>query len=281
MHSRVMSGARPEIFNIKIRQRDRDLPSPLPSPEPFHMPHGNPTIENLTKSKNACMPTEITLKHGDQFLDTGLMYGNTETYVIPLKPLTLSKTDIRRWMLAAPLIMEESDPMLKGKMIETGRENNWKLPSDLTTTKEFLAWVVLISSSVIYGGLHMLAWNAPFQTKTEQILWRISSPTMMVYGVLLRGFDLWDTYRYGNTGVKLPVKWNGNEKRDFAPFVAKVLMGVIYLFQNFLVVVVSCATLLYLLARIYLVVECFLSLFYSPPGLFRQPNWGPYFPHIS
>lgn len=104
---------------------------------------------------------------------------------------------------------------------------------------------------------------------------------MMVYGVLLRGFDLWDTYRYGNTGVKLPVKWNGNEKRDFAPFVAKVLMGVIYLFQNFLVVVVSCATLLYLLARIYLVVECFLSLFYSPPGLFRQPNWGPYFPHIS
>jgi hypothetical protein len=80
---------------------------------------------------------------------------------------------------------EESDPIPQGSKIKSGRKSNWKLPGDLTTTREFLAWVVLISSSVIYGGLHMLAWNASFQTKTEQILWRISAPTVMGYGVAI------------------------------------------------------------------------------------------------
>lgn len=171
---------------------------------------------------------------------------------MPLKPLTLSKPDIRRWILAAPLIMTTSEPMRKKSMIKFGRETNWKLPSNLTTIRVFLAWVVLISPSVIYGGLHMLAWNAPFQTKTEQILWRISAPTMMGYGVLICGIELWDNVRQGI---------------NYATY--------------FWMALIFCATLLYLLARVYLVVECFLSLFHSQPGLFRQPNWGPYFPHIS
>ena len=135
----------------------------------------------------------------------------------------------------------------------------------------------------------MLAWYAPFQTKTEQILWRMSTPTMMGYGVLIWGFDLWNischrtyfgTYYYAGK-LKLLFKPSENEEREFPHFVAKALMGVIHLFHNFLVVIVSCATLLYLLARVYLVVERFLSLFHSPPGLFRQPKCGPYFPQIS
>ena len=40
------------------------------------------------------------------------------------------------------------------------------------------------------------------------------------------------------------------------------------------------ASLLYITARTFLVVECFLSLFHSPPGVFRQPVWSVYFPHL-
>ena len=128
MHSwNITSGGRPETYDITIRQRDR--PSSLPPPESFHIPQGNSTIENLSKSKNVRMPTKITLKDGDQFLDRGLFYGNIiknniRSRTTFLKPLTLSKTDNRRWILAAPLITEGSDSMLEESMITSGRENN-------------------------------------------------------------------------------------------------------------------------------------------------------------
>jgi hypothetical protein len=275
---------------LKVTHRKGDLTAFLSSPESLHMPQGTPPEENLTKSKNDLVPTEITLIDDEEFLDTGLFYGLPQSLLpryISLKPLTLSRIDIRRWSLAAPLIMKVFDPMSRGGMIKPGRKKNWKLPSFRTTARQFLAWVVLISSSVIYGGLHMLAWNASFQTKTEKILWRISAPTMMGYGVLICGFALWNKPRpiahwgtYYHDGMRV-MNLHGNEEKGFPHFVAEVLVGPLYLFHNFLVAVVSCGTLLYLLARVYLVVECFLSLFHSPPGLFRQPNWGPYFPHMS
>lgn len=65
------------------------------------------------------------------------------------------------------------------------------------------------------------------------------------------------------------------------PLLAKALVAVFVLFYHLFLVVTLCASLLYLLARVFLIVECFLSFFHAPPGLFRQPNWGPYFPHIS
>lgn len=93
-----------EIF--KVTRRKGDLTAFLTSPDSLHMPHSTPPRENLTKSKNDQILTEITLKDGEEFLDTGLFYGHIRQYVLPsympLKPLTLSKIDIRRWILAAP-----------------------------------------------------------------------------------------------------------------------------------------------------------------------------------
>ena len=37
----------------------------------------------------------------------------------------------------------------------------------------------------------------------------------------------------------------------------------------------------YLLARAYLVVECFINVFHLPAGVFNTPEWSTYFPHIS
>lgn len=138
---------------------------------------------------------------------------------------------------SSSLIMTNSEPRRKRCMIKKGRKSNWKSPSNLTTTREFLAWFVLISSSVIYGGLHMLAWNAPFQTKTEQALWRISAPTMMGYGVLIYGFVLWDRLRqetsfdpFLNSGVRLKPPPTLRE-RKISPSVARALTRLCYFFH--------------------------------------------------
>ena len=37
----------------------------------------------------------------------------------------------------------------------------------------------------------------------------------------------------------------------------------------------------YVLARAYLVVECFINVFHLPAGAFATPEWSAYFPHIS
>jgi len=71
---------------MKVTRRNGELIAFLTSPDSLHMPHS-------TKSKNDQIPTEITLKHGEEFLNTGLFYGRI--WGILLKPLTLSKTGIR------------------------------------------------------------------------------------------------------------------------------------------------------------------------------------------
>ncbi len=170
-------------------------------------------------------------------------------------------------------------------MIKSSRENNWRFPLNVTTTRQFLAWVVLISSTVIYGGLHMLAWNAPFQMKTEHILRRISAPTMMGYGVLVYGFVLCDRLLQEtsfdtliHSGMRLKLLPTQRE-RDYSPTVARASTGLCYFFHIFSGYVIYCTKLLYLLARFYLALVCFLILFHLLAGLFRQPNWGHIF-HI-
>jgi hypothetical protein len=75
---------------------------------------------------------------------------------------------------------------------------NWELPSDQTTKNKIFVWIVLVLSTVVYGGLHMLAWDTPFRTRTEQFLRRISAPTLMGHGSL---FVAYGTF----------IEWNDRE----------------------------------------------------------------------
>ena len=155
-------------------------------PGPLGTHHDLQSGQDLVKINNDPLPTEVILNKGEELLDTGLCYPNFDYYS---EPLILSTIDIRRWILAAPFLKEGLfQNVMNSNFIEFhSRSSNWKLPSNLTAASKILAWAVLISSSVIYGGLHMLAWNAPFRTEIEQILWRISAPTLMGYSFLFVG----------------------------------------------------------------------------------------------
>ena len=39
--------------------------------------------------------------------------------------------------------------------------------------------------------------------------------------------------------------------------------------------------LVYVVARVYLVVECFINLAYLHDSVYEMPSWSQYFPHIS
>ena len=107
-----------------------------------------------------------------------------------------------------------------------------------------------IAVALIYGGLHALAWFAHFDSPTQQLLWRISAC------VVMSGFPV------------------------------LILSAIVMSTENFTIGTLSsirmCLLLLvYILARVYLVVECFINLSHLPAGVYDVPNWSAYFPHIA
>lgn len=127
---------------------------------------------------------------------------------------------------------------------------------------------LLIAASALYGGLHLVAWSAPFPSYTQRLLWRISAVIVtasgLPIGVLFVAF--------------------GNVTKTAHMIHRRTVWMTIFWIMLHLTVIPALAFLLlgiYVVARAYLLVECFISLAYSPPGVFSVPNWAAYVPHIS
>ncbi|KAK6503434.1 hypothetical protein TWF481_008452 [Arthrobotrys musiformis] len=105
---------------------------------------------------------------------------------------------------------------------------------------------------MIFGGLHILAWDSIYHTRVEQICWRVSSIVVTVipfiaFASTMLGFKMEDVYpRY---------------QRLHGPF----FIGL---------------AIIYMIARLFLMVEMFISLAYLPPEAFKTtwagllPHWG-------
>ena len=160
---------------------------------------------------------------------------------------------------------------------ELGAQDETSFPAVLTSRikdrakmgvlfKEYSIALSFGAAASLYGGLHATAWFSHFNSSTEQLLWRISSSVVM--GGIPVGFLLF--LLYDQCQRKL---YEGKP-----PFlVSRLLLTLIYLVGLALVVAVAA----YLLARTYLVVECFLNLSHLSAEVFDIPSWAAYFPHIS
>jgi len=108
--------------------------------------------------------------------------------------------------------------------------------------------------SVIFGGIHVAAWNLSFPTPIEQILWRTASimstallPIMYILFlldyVLLRYRSGWTFFKYRKS--------------------LNIIIGG-----------------LYVIARLFLLVEIFRTLFYLPEDAYIT-TWASSIPHVS
>jgi hypothetical protein len=119
----------------------------------------------------------------------------------------------------------------------------------------------------VYGGLHLSAWNAPFPTTAQRYLWHLSGLVLISSGpvMILR------------LGIEhLTKKWGfldgSNSCRCCLAKCPIALLWYIALFLGYGI---------YILARVYLVVECFVMLCYLPDGVYSVPSWTQYLPHIG
>jgi hypothetical protein len=125
--------------------------------------------------------------------------------------------------------------------------------------------VAFVLAGCFYGGIHAIAWNYPFTGHSQRLLWQLSAittvspcPALVAYGMTLKALMVIDT-KYFSVDDSWTMAW-----------IVLTFVALIFLYL-----------LLYVLARLYLVVECFISLAYLPPVVFTQPHWVYYFPHMS
>jgi len=116
---------------------------------------------------------------------------------------------------------------------------------------------------IMFGGIHCIAWAFHFPSRTEHILWRISA-------VSVAGVPLLVTFT-----VKSFIVYVGSDSG-----VLKFLAGALKLLAKVLVVFIIPSVLLYVSARLTLLVLPFMSLRSLPPDAYRTAGWTSFIPHI-
>ncbi|KAL1798316.1 hypothetical protein ACET3X_002353 [Alternaria dauci] len=130
---------------------------------------------------------------------------------------------------------------------------------------ETLSGVVVVATlaiaGFIYGGVHLAAWNTMFRTKMEEYLWKISAISLAASGPM------------GVCVIFIFRSWNIEREDDMS-------LGR-FLLTSLLMFILPAVGVVYVVARVYLIVESFLNLTYLEASIFVVPNWLQYFPHIT
>jgi hypothetical protein len=164
------------------------------------------------------------------------------------------------------------------EMQETLEKSHWNLDPALEnvlwlfdTEGKLPEWLAMSAAAFAYGGLHLLAWNAPFHAPIYGLLWKISGITTasLIASPIL---ELLAGLFYYLFDPDLDYHWEpGSMPPNCLALIGWMLTSLV--------------TLLfppaYGLARVYLVVESFLSLAYLPESVLVTPNFSLYFPHVG
>ena len=141
---------------------------------------------------------------------------------------------------------------------------NWATENLLRDMSGFVMGMVVWSASMAYGGLHATAWNGHFPSRIEMWLWRASSIciagsglTWILINMLARTFEGFKAY------------W-GRVESLRAHWTSLVGLGSL----------ATLCGLAYLLARIFLIVEAFISLRKLPAAAFETLQWTELVPHL-
>ncbi len=138
-------------------------------------------------------------------------------------------------------------------------------PPPPTGTEATIVWAV----SVVHAALHVLCWSFPFPTATERILWRISSLvllTVMAVGGLVPVLSTrpWFDFSFSMLWI-----WVREARR-------KTLAR-----RWFFSVVVDSAYVLYILARLVILVWIFIAFRDMPEDVYFEVSWTSFWPHVS
>jgi hypothetical protein len=136
------------------------------------------------------------------------------------------------------------------------------------STSDIIFTAGICAAAALYGCIHLLAWNGPFATMREQWMWRIACliiATPVIAGLILIVIE--QSERILRT-VLTYIKANS--------YVTRRLND--YLIYHPAVILFATYSLVYVAARAYVIVECFINLARLPPEVYKEPAWSRYVP---
>lgn len=118
--------------------------------------------------------------------------------------------------------------------------------------------IILISTFLVYGGIHLLAWKYNFQTNAEELLWRIAAITTASSGLILVLSKIADFL---------------NDEFDLGGGSINAFHVAVYVTFMLLIGFEG-------VARSFLIVESFRALPNSPSSVYEIPRWTAYLPYL-
>ncbi|MCJ1268560.1 hypothetical protein MMC22_008448 [Lobaria immixta] len=130
----------------------------------------------------------------------------------------------------------------------------------------------------LYGGLHLLAWDALFGSDAEQLLWRASCLLLVMSGcIIILGIPMGLSFNL----LRFISSLTDESSSKLAAGLFSLLgFGWDFLLMPLRINMGICA-LAYIPARAFLIAESCIQLARLPPGAYYTPQWSKYYPHIS
>ena len=153
----------------------------------------------------------------------------------------------------------------------------------------FLVITLLGCVSSAYAAIHLALWTYRFPTTAEDHLWKICGITLA--SALPIGSSIVLVMFFSSLFAAISEKRrkpdSGRSTLENSARKSKWSRPRIWMYRALVVTLVAvvftivlCWTLLYVFARVFLVVESFISLRRSPQGVFDKVGWAQYFPHL-
>ena len=169
-------------------------------------------------------------------------------------PREIQESDNKKLQWVEPIVEELVDDYI----------GNWATEELLRDMSGFVMGMIVWFASMAYGGLHATAWNGHFPSDVEMWLWRASSICIAGSGLVWIMINL---LAHTSTGFK--AYW-GRVESLRAHWTSLVSLGTL----------ATICGLAYLLARIFLVVEAFISLRKLPAAAYETLQWSQLVPHL-
>ena len=198
----------------------------------------------------------------------------------------LGASDLYRWKLVSsawekykpkPQAKNDSSPLFNSVC---DRVANWPFSSvqKVEASEKALLVQILMATvaGALYGSLHLLAWDAVFTSSAQQFLWRFSGLLIASSRLILLSHILYDA---------LFNKWYALLDLRRIATANSILFYTQYWFvfpgMMVMMLVAGWATLLYIPARFFLLVESCMQVARLPPAVYELPDCWKYYPHIG
>ena len=140
-------------------------------------------------------------------------------------------------------------PRLQPLLARRSRNVNWR---STDSGQRRIQWTLWFLAS-LYGGIHLALWRHDFPTPVESLMWRISAVTL------------------ASAPIIVVFLLNAKDVMGFAEYVMVFVPRMVPIL----------ALLLYIFARVFIVVESFISLRHVPIGVYEGGfGWSKYIPHL-